>query len=681
VDLNEPEQVEGPAEKTAHSETEILAVGTLVADKYRILALLGTGGMGVVYKARHQLMNKNVALKMLHKHLVRSSQSLMRFQQEARTANTLSHQNIVKVFDFGITPDAQAYQVIECLEGKSLAEVIDENGPLPVERAMHIFIQACDALQHAHTNGVIHRDLKPSNIMLAANENDYDIVKIVDFGIAKMLPQEGGDVLKLTQTGEVFGSPVYMSPEQCLGTELDGRSDIYSMGCLIYESLTGSPPLVGGNLYDTIYKQINELPPGLAQTKPDLPKLGQLEQIVFKCLAKSADQRYQTMAQLKDDLELVARGLRKSWLSQLTANFDLLKIRSAPLRKRLPIRLLSVLSAIILVLSLLSGWMTYSLFGSSKLPAYHEVPWPIYPTEHSQPPEDFAIEEIKRSKLLDHARRTAANNRSILARCLKSSAYFYYKYGHYTQASTYFDQLVKVSRSNSHSQPLIESLDLEARADWAELYTKMAHCSYMLGRYKDAAKLYQNAIDNYIMYPSPPPQMMFDAYARMADCFFLDNDANGAWKSYQWIERRFNEGRFPEGMIAPETLALFYSKRGDFFRHRLDWSPALADYNRAGKYWSRLQVNHDLQTGIIDYYRALSLKAKGLTAEATEQCRSAVDLLKGPLGKDSRDYAGILQTYSELLYQRGDLLQAFQVGMTAKSIAASKQASIEQQSK
>lgn len=668
MDLNEPEHGAGPAEKTAHSETEILPAGTLVADKYRILCLLGTGGMGVVYKARHQLMNKNVALKMLHKHLVRSSQSLMRFQQEARTANTLSHQNIVKVFDFGITPDAQAYQVIECLEGKSLAEVIDENGPLSVERAMHIFIQACDALQHAHTNGIVHRDLKPSNIMLTANENEHDIVKIVDFGIAKMLPQEGGDVLKLTQTGEVFGSPIYMSPEQCLGTELDGRSDIYSMGCLIYESLTGQAPLVGSSLYDTIYKQINELPPGLAQIKPDLPKLNQLEPIIFKCLAKSTDQRYQTMAQLKEDLELVARGLRKSWLSQLTANFDLLKIRSAPLRKRLPIRLLSVLAAIILVLSLISGWMTYSLFGSSATPTYHEVAWPLYPTEHAQPPEDFAIEEIKRSKLLEHARRSAASDRSILARCLKSLAYFHFKYGRYTQASTYFDQLVQ-----ANPKPLIDLLELESRADWGELYTKMANCSYILGRYKDAARLFQTAIDNYNMYPSPPPPLMFDAYSKMADCYYLENDSKEAWNSYQWLEHRFSEGRFPQGMIAPETLALFYSKRGDFFRHRGDWNDALADYEQAGKYWSNLQINHDLQSGTIDYYRALCLKAKGLHSQARDRCRSAVDLLKGPLGQNNREYAGILQTYSELLYQSGDLMQAFQVGMTAKSLSARKE--------
>ena len=186
--------------------------------------------------------------------------SKKRFQLEAEAASCLKHPNIIAVYDYGIAPTGQPYLVMEYLVGESLADLIKRDKNIEQRRVVKIFIQACDALSHAHKKGVIHRDLKSSNIMLVEQEDKSDIVKVLDFGIAKLMPASGKLPQNLTQTGEVFGSPIYMSPEQCLGQTLDQRSDIYSMGTMLYEALTGVPPLVGNTIVDTMQMHVGTKP-------------------------------------------------------------------------------------------------------------------------------------------------------------------------------------------------------------------------------------------------------------------------------------------------------------------------------------------------------------------------------------------------------------------------------------
>ncbi len=278
-------------------------VGKIIGEKYEVLETIGGGGMGMIYKAKHILMKRIVAIKMMHPQYVSSASNLKRFQQEAQAASALSHPNILAVFDFGLTPAGAPYLVMDFLEGTNLAEVLDELGLLPATRATNIFAQACAGLAHAHSKGVIHRDLKPGNIMLVEFDQRKDFVKIVDFGIAKVLPSgDESESSHLTQTGEVFGSPLYMSPEQCRGRNLDTRSDIYSLGCVMYRTLTGSSPFFGQDPMECMYKQVNEAPNKFFDANPDSKVPEALEAIVFKCLAKEPDQRFQTMQELKDAL-------------------------------------------------------------------------------------------------------------------------------------------------------------------------------------------------------------------------------------------------------------------------------------------------------------------------------------------------------------------------------------------
>ena len=285
-------------------------IGTILNGTYQIQEVVGRGGMGCVYKARDILMERTVAIKMLHAHLVQDQASIARFQQEARAASAINHPNVITAYDFGISETGQPYLIMDFLQGSSLSATIDESNGLEYSRAIHIFAQSCDALHVAHTKGVIHRDLKPSNIMVVQNRDDPDFVKIVDFGIAKLLPHSGKQSQNLTQTGELFGSPLYMSPEQFLGKTLDVRTDIYAMGCVIYESLIGRPPFTGEHVLETMHKHINEMPMKFAVARPDLKIPAKLEQICLRALEKEPDARYQTMAELRDAILLTIDGAR-----------------------------------------------------------------------------------------------------------------------------------------------------------------------------------------------------------------------------------------------------------------------------------------------------------------------------------------------------------------------------------
>jgi serine/threonine protein kinase len=285
-----------------------LAAGTMFDDKYEILEVLGEGGMSVVYKARHALMNNIVAIKLLKGRYASDSTTILRFQREGQAVSRLDHPNIVRVYDFGVSREGQPFLAIEYLRGQALSEVIAEQGPLPVKKAAAIYGQVTGALASAHACGVIHRDLKPSNIIVLDPQSAAPTVKIVDFGIAKVFDEEEAGQNKLTQTGDIFGSPLYMSPEQCLGKKMDDRSDIYSMGCLMYEGLTGAPPLEGENMFQTFKKQVGETPRTFREVAPHNKDLALIEPVVFKCLAKDPGDRYQTMAQLARALDAIKEG-------------------------------------------------------------------------------------------------------------------------------------------------------------------------------------------------------------------------------------------------------------------------------------------------------------------------------------------------------------------------------------
>ena len=273
--------------------------GRVLSGRYRLIEIIGRGGMGAVYRAHHILMDKPVAVKVLRQELASDTEAVARFHREARSASRLDHEHIIRVSDFGQTDDGLLFLIMELLDGENLAEVV-RRGPLPWRRAAAIARDVALGLSHAHEQGVIHRDLKPENIVLVRRGKSRQLVKVLDFGLAKLISHttvDGSDaepdvaVQSLTRTGVVFGTPEYMSPEQAEGRPLDPRTDLYALGVVLYQMLSGALPFTAATFLALIAKTVNEPPPPLRSHSASLHVPAELESLVLRCLAKTPDER------------------------------------------------------------------------------------------------------------------------------------------------------------------------------------------------------------------------------------------------------------------------------------------------------------------------------------------------------------------------------------------------------
>jgi hypothetical protein len=331
-------------------------VGEILDGKYGILKRLGIGGMSVVYQARDLSLGRNVAIKMMPLQSGHTTQDLPRFQQEAQTISRLKHANLVTVFQFNVNT-IPPYLVMEYIEGKSLAEVLADEGPLGLERGINVLRQMCSALAHAHESGVVHRDLKPANTLLQKDQSGVEHVKIVDFGIAKILQQDNADAQNFTRSGEILGSPLYMSPEQCQGKKLDHRSDIYSMGCVLYAIFVGAPPFQGATAFETIQMHLHEQPDSISSRRLDLPYAMELDSVLFKAMAKEPAQRYQTVTELDDALSKVGCEDEMVGFGALKAMIDLGFSRAAAKKSRgMPVKLFWLMFVVSVTIGSFALW-------------------------------------------------------------------------------------------------------------------------------------------------------------------------------------------------------------------------------------------------------------------------------------------------------------------------------------
>lgn len=277
-----------------------LIVGSVFDERYLVVTQLGDGGMGCVYRAIDHQTDGTVALKVLHPSLLSDNPARQRFIREGKASIQLTHRNIVHVNKFAITPNGLLYMEMEYLNGQSLAEALIKTGPLQLPRFVNIFTQVLSALTYAHEHEIVHRDLKPGNIMLVKSSKG-EKVKLVDFGVAKLLSDSANQNQQLTGLGEFIGSPSFMSPEQCAGEKIDARADIYSLGCVMYEAISGTRAFTGSSSLAIMHKQVHELPLQLSIIRPDAVP-GWLERIIYRALAKDPDNRYQTAEDMKADL-------------------------------------------------------------------------------------------------------------------------------------------------------------------------------------------------------------------------------------------------------------------------------------------------------------------------------------------------------------------------------------------
>lgn len=296
---------DGPSDllPTDQAPLSDVGVGYLINGRYEILSRLGQGGVSVAFKALDTKLEKLVTIKFLLPHRDTNAKDIARFQREAMTAGQLSHSAIANVFSFDRLDDSRPFLVMEFIDGQTLADRIEQEGQLPIEETLDIFIQVSDALSFAHDNGILHRDIKPSNIIIVTNSSASPIqVKVLDFGLAKLLPAITPASLQITETGELLGSPFYMSPEQARGATLDARSDLYSLGCSLYEALTGGPPHLGQTPLATILRREKDKPISMNEASMGRTFPHKLENLVSKLLETDPAKRYQSADEVKSQL-------------------------------------------------------------------------------------------------------------------------------------------------------------------------------------------------------------------------------------------------------------------------------------------------------------------------------------------------------------------------------------------
>ncbi|HEY0384994.1 MAG TPA: protein kinase [Pyrinomonadaceae bacterium] len=296
-----------PSDGTVLEKADDALIGQTLANKYRIEELINEGGMGAVYRGTHVLMDKTVAVKVLHPALAADDKIVARFSREAKAASRISHPHALNVTDFGESDNGVVYLVMEYLRGKTLKEEIHQTGPMPLDRVVEIIRQVCGALEAAHGEGVVHRDLKSDNIMLVEVSGGDDWAKVLDFGIAKITEKVGQDP-GLTAPNLIIGTPQYMSPEQCSqASEIDARSDIYSLGIILFEMLAGHVPFTGESPTAIMMKHLQDAPPSILEERKDLPT--SIGRVVARALAKRPEERFQTVSELSDSLSQAAEDL------------------------------------------------------------------------------------------------------------------------------------------------------------------------------------------------------------------------------------------------------------------------------------------------------------------------------------------------------------------------------------
>ena len=299
---------DGTALRSVGGESSDL-VGSIIAERYHVLKKLGEGGMGQVYLAEHVKMGRKSAVKVMNPGMVHDGDAISRFNREAANASRINHPNVAGIYDFGETPEGLIYLAMEFIEGQSLTALVESAGALPAMRAADITKQAADGLQVAHDMGIVHRDLKPDNIMIAKNRDGSDLVKVVDFGIAKAA---GSDAQKVTKTGLVVGTPEYMSPEQLAGDKLDGRSDVYSLALVAFNMLTGKLPFPSETVQESMIMRLTDRPKSLVDMAPTTAWPEDVQQVMDKALERDAKLRYQSAGEFGRALWLAVERMPAS---------------------------------------------------------------------------------------------------------------------------------------------------------------------------------------------------------------------------------------------------------------------------------------------------------------------------------------------------------------------------------
>ncbi len=404
----------------AQTKTKTIGPGTVIGGTFRIESTIGEGGMGTVYLAQHLSMQQNYALKILLPTMV-SEKNLVRFQAEARTLATLNHPSLVNVYDLGTHEQSVFYYSMDYLHGRNLENLLAAEGPQSLEHTIEIFLQVLDGLAYAHNHNIVHRDIKPANIFLCQSgaTGGAAVVKILDFGIAKLVALDNAQ--RLTAVGEIFGSPFYMSPEQCRGDEVDERSDVYAVGCAIFECLTGYVPFEGQSSVEIAMMHQEQQVPLLASlSKKDFPV--SMDAVLGKCLAKVPSQRYQSAGELAVDLRRVRDGKELVHASRNRSEDDdpddVREDENEEKRNRAP--LIAAIAIVLIALGSIPAWFYFAneTESTNTTPQKIEQPvitkMPVVSSEtYGDRPEDYPVKPFLESNPAEYSQTIIVGGQKI----------------------------------------------------------------------------------------------------------------------------------------------------------------------------------------------------------------------------------------------------------------------------
>lgn len=640
-----------PTEETPEeSDKPDPLVGFVLTDKYELLSSLGGGGAGLVYKARHLYLQKVVAIKIMFPHLSLNEVKVQRFKQEALIMSQLSHPNIVGVIDFGQAAKGEPYIVMDCLEGETLSEVLDKDGAMPVERALPILLQTCDALVYAHSKGLIHRDLKPSNIMLVTTPEGKEAVKLIDFGLVKQFIDS--DSIRLTQTGEVFGSPYYMAPEQIRAEKVDARTDVYAMGIVIYETLTGMLPFSGDDAHTVFKKQLTADPGHIAIDAPSVVR-DQLELIILKALAKEPERRFQDMESLRDALLQVNQQPQS--LDRTRTLWNLVAMRCQNYWNSLSKSIVGLVAMVAILISAVAVlFYTFVVPHGVELDPDKTITWQAASNVVHMDPNEMRDQDLMAKLLLNSMYKEKDRDTARYADALNKQGVLYLETGRYDKAESTFKELIGLRQilAGKGSVAVIDALN------------NLATCYYNQQRYDEAQPLYEEGIvkaqtvfGQNDLELAQPLSNQSDIYGKKNDLLQAESMARRAlaiWK---------NEGmeNSPESLITQSRLADYYYAHG-----RSEEAQVL--YKDLLHKWKKFE-GAQFQNAAVCLQRLASIAQRNNnSASAIDLYKQELQVLEKSLNPDSPKIAAILQKLAQLQWQQGHWIDAMQSNSKANSI-------------
>lgn len=634
--------------------------GQILANKYKLISVLGAGGMGTVYKAKDILVDRIVAIKVLRADS-HNDDLIRRFQREAKIAARIDHRNCLGLLDFGIDND-RPYLVMPFVDGRTLSEFIKQERSIAPLTAIELFIQICEGLDAAHRMGVVHRDIKPSNVVLL--ESPVGItVKILDFGIAKLREPDGQSGATMTTTGELLGSPRYMSPEQCEGQPADERSDIYSLGILMYETLTGEPPFRDENVFAIIEKHRKEDPAPLFLSGINNKIAKQLEAIVFKCLAKDPAHRYQVISHLQIDLNNVSRQLQ----GLPAKGVSIIPLKTARIKRNLAPNW--YIGTIVIILLMVLSAIASSLY----LPLFQTIPNDERNITFTLPDVLPVLSESEinaKNELYtlgaSNAKNTYGRDSSELADLYMHAGDFFFKHQQYDYANKYFNSAASILQGNH----------LGSSSSMAELCLKQVRCCLKLNinsfnlliPVKDAINIFRGRAKTD---PSCEIDLIESEFLLAKVCLDAGIRVNkknqpGGTECLREAELAFlqvaNYSKYNQGKNHP-TLIPILIETGDYFYDRarmaLDSDARTRSIERACEsYLGAVRESNGLEnykTAKISTLNRLGLvyAMGGNLDEARKTYAQALDFLALP-GSSRLDQAKVLYNLSDIYFRQHD---------------------------